>query len=64
MKADQKKRIKDYYNHCTHSQIAYYFFREKDFGISVTSLLSRVQPSSTEKAWNNEYQICEIEQKS
>ena len=52
-----------FYNHRTHSQIAYYFFREKVFfNIRIFNL--GVQPSSPKKRWNNEYQICEIERKS
>ena len=35
MKTNQKKRINGYYNHVTHSQTAYEFFREKEFAIMI-----------------------------
>ena len=45
MKSDQKKRINGFYNHRTHSQIAYKFFRDKEFAISLTLFHLGVQPS-------------------
>ena len=53
-----------YYNHRTHSQIAYFSSERKFFSISVFSIYLGVQPSSPKKGWNNEYQICEIERQS